>query len=104
MSILLDILSWIFFVAGGFLCITSSLGLLRFPDFYSRVHAAGLAATLGGPFILFGVMLQTGWTLDTVKLLLITVFLIATGPTGTHAMVKASLAQEKHEEEEASKS
>lgn len=102
MSLLVDIVTWVFFVTGGFLCITASLGLLRFPDFYARVHAAGLAPTLGGPLILFGVMLQTGWSLDTAKLLLITVFLIATGPTGTHAMVKAAQAQQKKEEESSS--
>lgn len=91
MSILVEILSWFCFLAGSFLCLSGSVGLLRFPDFFSRVHASSVTETLAAPLLLAGVMLQTGWSLDTLKLIMVGGFVLATNPTSTHAMVKAAL-------------
>ena len=70
MDHLIGLLSWLCFLFGGFLCITGGLGLLRFPDFFSRVHAAGVTETLAAPLLLLGLMLQMGWSLATVKVLM----------------------------------
>jgi multicomponent Na+:H+ antiporter subunit G len=89
-----EILKWVsdlFLLAGGFLCITGGVGLLRFPDFFTRVHAAGVTETLATPLLLVGLMLQMDWSLDTVKVLMILIFVLATNPTATHAMAKAAL-------------
>lgn len=91
MSLFIEILSWICLVSGGFLCISGGVGLLRLPDFFARVHAASVTETLGAPLVLSGVMLQTGWSLDTIKVLMVALFVLATAPTATHAMVKAAL-------------
>ncbi|MEJ2321562.1 MAG: monovalent cation/H(+) antiporter subunit G [Gammaproteobacteria bacterium] len=91
MSLLIDWLSAIFLLAGGFLCITGGVGLLRMPDFYTRVHAAGVTETLAAPLLLFGLLLQMEWSLDMVKVLMILIFVLATNPTATHAMAKATL-------------
>lgn len=91
MSLVIDVLSWICLLSGGFLCISGGVGLLRLPDFFSRVHASSVTETLGTPLLLGGVMLQTGWSLDTIKLLMVGLFVLATNPTATHAMVKAAL-------------
>jgi len=88
---MIDVLSWFCFLAGGFLCITGGVGLLRFPDFFTRVHAAGVAETLAAPLALGGLILQTDWSLDTAKILLIMAFVLATNPTATHAMARAAL-------------
>jgi multisubunit Na+/H+ antiporter MnhG subunit len=56
MDILLDIVSWIFLVSGSFFCLTGAVGLLRFPEFFSRIHAASLTDTLGASLILIGLM------------------------------------------------
>ena len=68
----------------------SGLGIVRLPDFYSRLHAAGIGDTLAVWLILGGLMLKSGLTLVTVKLLFIVFFLIFTSPTSTHALVKAA--------------
>jgi multicomponent Na+:H+ antiporter subunit G len=88
---MIELLSWFCFLTGGFLCVTGGVGLLRFPDFYTRVHAAGVTETLAAPLLLGGLILQLGWTLDTVKVLLIIAFVLATNPTASHAMAKAAL-------------
>lgn len=91
MSLLLDGLSILCLLAGSLLCITGGVGLLRLPDFFSRVHAAGVTETLAAPLLLTGMMLQMDWSLDLLKVLLIMVFVLATSPAASHAMAKAAL-------------
>lgn len=91
MSLLLELLSGACLLAGGLLCITGGVGMLRMPDFFARVHAAGVTETLATPLLLFGLALQMEWSLDLLKVLMILVFVLATNPTATHAMAKAAL-------------
>jgi len=91
MDIFLDIISWVFLVTGSFFCLTGAVGLLRFPEFFSRVHAASLTDTLGASLILIGLMIQAGWGIVLAKLILILVFSLLAGTTASHAMAKAAL-------------
>lgn len=92
MTMFIDIASWIFLVAGAALSIAGGIGLLRFPDVYTRAHAAGVIDTGGAGFLLIGLMLQAGLTLITVKLILIFLLIFFTSPTATHALLKGALA------------
>ena len=91
MTLAVDLLSGLFLLIGSFLCITGGLGLLRLPDFFSRVHASGLTETLATPMLLVGLMLQMDWSLDLLKVVFVLVLILATNPTATHAMAKAAL-------------
>lgn len=91
MSILIDILSWICLLLGGAFSIIGGVGVLRLPDFFTRLHAAGITETLGIGLILLGLCLQAGWSLVMVKLILIFVFLIFASPTSAHALARAAL-------------
>ncbi|HOW61977.1 MAG TPA: monovalent cation/H(+) antiporter subunit G [Candidatus Contendobacter sp.] len=91
MAVLIDLLSWLILLGGVAFALIGSVGLLRMPDFYTRLHAAGITDTLGAGLILLGLMLQAGWTLISVKLLLILIFLWFTGPIATHALSRAAL-------------
>jgi multicomponent Na+:H+ antiporter subunit G len=91
MGILLDILSWVLLLAGGFFVVVGSLGLVRMPDFFTRVHAASITDTLGAGLIIAGLLLQSPHWLGSVKLVLIMLFLVFTGPAATHALAKAAL-------------
>lgn len=91
MEFALDIISWIFLVSGSFFCLTGGIGLLRFPDFFSRIHAASLTDTLGASLILIGLIFQSGATIVLPKLLLILFFSLLAGTTASHAMAKAAL-------------
>jgi multicomponent Na+:H+ antiporter subunit G len=91
MSLILDIASILCFVIGTVALITGSLGLLRLPDVYSRIHAAGIIDTAGVGFIVLGMMLQAGLSLTSAKLALIVFFLFFTSPISGHAI--ATMAQ-----------
>ncbi|MEK9533049.1 MAG: monovalent cation/H(+) antiporter subunit G [Alphaproteobacteria bacterium] len=86
MSLILDIASILCFVIGTVALITGSLGLLRLPDVYSRIHAAGIIDTAGVGFIVLGMMLQAGLSLTSAKLALIVFFLFFTSPIAGHAI------------------
>lgn len=90
--IVFDIISWACLIAGGFLCITGGVGLFRFPDFFTRMHAASITDTLGGGLIMIGLLVQVGdeWIV-AVKLLLIILFIFLTSPTSSHALAKAAI-------------
>lgn len=91
MDILFDILSWIFLLLGSFFCLTGAIGLIRFPDFFSRAHATGITDTLGVILILLGLIFQAGWGLVLPKLILILFFSLLASTTACHAMSKAAL-------------
>ena len=88
---LIDIVSWIFLLTGGAFGVIGGLGLLRLPDFFSRLHAAGVAETLCPLLIVLGLVLQSGLSLLTLKLVLILLFLLFTAPTATHAVARAAV-------------
>jgi len=87
---ILDILSWVCLVAGGLFGLIGGLGLLRLPDFYARMHGAGITDTCGAWLVLLGLMLQAGLGLVTVKLVMIGLLLALTSPTATHALAKSA--------------
>ncbi len=93
MTAWIDALSWACLVGGGFFCIVGAVGMLRMPDFYTRMHAASVIETLGAGLILFGLMLQAGFTLVAVKLLFVGVLIFFASPTATHALARAAMVR-----------
>ena len=86
----LDVMSGVLLLAGSLFALTGGVGLLRFPDFYTRTHAAGLMDSAGAVLILLGLLLRTSDLGVGVRLLLIAAFLLITGPTATHALAHAA--------------
>ncbi len=93
MSGLVDLASWILLVSGGGFCLVGGVGVLRMPDFYTRVHAASVSDSVGAALVLLGLALQAGWTLVAVKLLIIGLLIFFPSPAATHALVKAALGR-----------
>lgn len=91
MSLALDIASWILFALGGAFIFIGGLGALRLPNFYTRMHAASLTDSMGTILIMLAIMLQAGWSLATIKLMMILGFLMLTGPTASYALANAAL-------------
>ena len=89
-----NLLSWFLLLTGGVFGVIGGLGLIRFPDFYSRLHGAGVTDTLCAICIVFGLALQSGISLLTLKLLLILLFLLFTSPTASHALARAAMVDE----------
>ncbi len=90
MVVALDWASSMCLLGGAFFCVVGGIGLIRMPDFYTRMHAASVTETLGVGLILLGLMLQAGWTLISVKLLLIGVLVFFVSPTAGHALARAA--------------
>jgi multicomponent Na+:H+ antiporter subunit G len=90
MSEWLDTGTWICLLGGSFFGISGAVGLHRFPDFYTRMHATGVTDTLCASLILAGLMLQADSGLVLAKLFLTLFLLLLTAPTATHALAKAA--------------
>ncbi|TGY94912.1 monovalent cation/H(+) antiporter subunit G [Marinicauda pacifica] len=86
----LDIVSIAALVSGMVFVLAGSIGVLRLPDFYTRMHAAGVTDTLGAELIMIGLILQAGWSALSLKLALIGVFIFLTSPTASHAVANAA--------------
>lgn len=76
--------------AGLFFVLAGTIGVIRLPDFYTRLHAAGMTDTLGAELILLALIFQSGFSQLTLKLLLVAFFLLITSPTATHAVAHAA--------------
>jgi multicomponent Na+:H+ antiporter subunit G len=87
----LDILSWILLILGSACVLIGGIGGLRLPNFYTRIHAASLTDTMATILIFMGIILQSGFTLASLKLFGIMMFLMLTGPTATYALANAAL-------------
>ena len=84
------IISIILIVVGVFFIMVGSIGILRLPDFYARTHAASKSDTLGIMFVIGGLILFEGATINSIKLLFIILFIFLANPIGTHALSRAA--------------
>ena len=90
-DLIVDALSWLALLAGSVFLLIGALGIIRLPDMFSRMHGAGVIDTLGAGLILLGLMLQAGWGIVGLKLLLVVLFVFFTSPTTSHALARAAL-------------
>lgn len=91
MAVLADIVTFLCLAGGIVSMLIGSYGLLKLPDMFARMHAAGMVDTLGLGLIVIGLMVQGGFSLISFKLFLIIVFVLYTGPAVTHALAQAAL-------------
>ena len=90
METLMPILASIFIGLGVISILIGALGLIRLPDVYARIHAVGIIDTAGVAFFILGMITLSGWTLVTVKLILIGIFLFFTSPISGHAIARVA--------------
>jgi multicomponent Na+:H+ antiporter subunit G len=91
-TVIADTLSWALIILGSVSMLIGGIGILRFPDVYTRMHAASITDTLGAGALLLGLTIQAGFTLVAVKLLLMLVFLFFTSPTSSFSLAHAALS------------
>ncbi|MDH5589736.1 MAG: monovalent cation/H(+) antiporter subunit G [Gemmatimonadota bacterium] len=92
MDMVFDAVSWVLISGGVFFMVVGAIGLVRMPDVYTRLHAAGMTDTMGAGLILMGLCFQGGGFPVVVRLVLIWLFLLFTSPIGTHALARAALS------------
>lgn len=69
----------------------AAVGVIRFPDFFTRLHASGVGETFGALMMTVGIMVYTGWTLLSVKVFIIFFLLLLTNPLGTNLIMITSV-------------
>lgn len=80
--------------AGGvFFAAVAAIGLIRFPDLYTRAHSTSKSETLGGVLTLAAVAISFGVDLSTLKIVLLLLFMFVTNPTAAHAITRAAMEQ-----------
>ena len=89
------ILGWVLLLSGSAFCLIGAVGLLRLPEFFSRVHASSIIDSLGAILMLSGLITQAQELSTIIKLLLILFFLMLTGPTAVHALARTAILAEK---------
>ena len=88
---IMDVVSAILLWVGSVFALIGSIGIVRMPDVFTRLHAAGITDTLGAAGVLLGLALKAGFSLLLVKLLLMLAFLLLLNPTACHALARAAL-------------
>jgi multicomponent Na+:H+ antiporter subunit G len=92
MPIVLDIVSWVLLTLGGVIGVLAGIGVLRFPDIFTRMHASSMLESLGAFCVLLGLALQAGPSVIAAKLVVLYVFLLLTAATAGHALAKSTFA------------
>lgn len=85
------VLANVLLVLGLLFILAGVLGVLRLPDFYTRLHAMGKCDTLGVTLVLLALAIYAGASLVTVKVLLLSVFIALANPVATHALGRAAI-------------
>lgn len=93
----MSIIALILIFAGLLFFVVGTIGILRFPDFFTRAHAAGKCDSLAAILVFFGIAFYnlTDFSLASVlvsiKILFIAAFVFLANPTATHALTEAAL-------------
>ena len=87
----IDIISWGLLMGGSIFCIIGTVGLIRMPDPYTRLHASSVVDTLGAGLILAGLIVQAGFTLISAKLAIIGILIFFISPVAGHAVARAMM-------------
>ena len=91
MSLVVEIASWISILLGSAFTLVGALGLVRMPDIFTRMHAASVTDTAGAGLLILGMILQAGFSLTALKLVILLALFVFTGPVVTHALAQTCL-------------
>jgi multicomponent Na+:H+ antiporter subunit G len=86
----LDVVAGVLVLGGLFFMAVGGFGLVRFPDFYTRLHPAGKTDTFGATLLLLGMVVHQGFSLLSLKLLLVEGFILLANPAATHVLGRAA--------------
>lgn len=87
----MNLLASLFLIAGALLLVSGTIGFLRLPDFFTRMHAISKNDTLGALLSVIGLALLVDDLLVALKLVLIALFMFIANPTATHALARAAI-------------
>mgnify|MGYP003532791211 FL=1 len=85
-----EIIAALFILGGSIFFVGSAIGMLRLPDFYSRIHASGNSETLGCMLSFIGLIIYEGLTITSLKMALVFTIVFLANPIGSHILGKAA--------------
>ena len=91
--IVFEIISWAFLILGAFFSVVGGIGIVRMPEFFSRLHGGGVTDTLGAGLVIIGLCFQINSGFILAKLLMILFFLMVSSPSSCHALARSALSQ-----------
>ena len=86
----MSVVALLLLAAGTLILLTGAVGVIRLPDFYTRLHVLGKNDTLGMALVALGIAALEGFVLESGKILLILLFVALANPTATHALGRAA--------------
>ena len=85
-----EIIAALFVLSGSVFFVGSAIGMLRLPDFYTRIHASGNSETLGCMLSFIGLMIYEGPTITALKMAIVFTIVFLANPIGSHILGKAA--------------
>ena len=92
-------ISALLLLAGLFFMVVSVRGVIKFPDFFSRLHAIGLGQSLGMGFCCLGLFIYQGVNITGLKILMVRFVSMIAGPIGTHIVDRVAFREGLKKEE-----
>ncbi len=89
----------IFLISGLLFFAVGTLGILKFPDVYTRAHSSAKCDTMGAFLTLFSFCIYNGFNPVTLKIILIIIFIFITTPTATHIIARGNYEREGDSED-----
>jgi len=89
----------IFISLGIFFIVVSNIGVIRFPDFYTRLHAAGITDSSGATFLLVGFALQNEFSVNTIKILLLILIIWVANSTNSYVLAHTYYKSKKENDQ-----
>ncbi|WP_210238499.1 monovalent cation/H(+) antiporter subunit G [Aquibacillus sediminis] len=86
LPILRQIVVYVFFLTGSYFLLSTAVGMIRFPDLYTRLHASAKCLMAGGISILMGCIVLEGIGFVSLKLIILLLFLLITNPIANHVI------------------
>lgn len=83
-------IEYILLLAGCIIMILGALGVIRFPDVYTRLHASTKCDTGGAISILLAVVIAAGFNLTSIKILSVLFLIFLLNPVASHALARAA--------------
>ncbi len=84
------ILSYLLMGGGGVFAVVTVIGLLRFPDAFTRIHAGAVVLTISAVLVSLGIAVYVWELFISIKIVLIALFFLISNPMATHAIARAS--------------
>jgi multicomponent Na+:H+ antiporter subunit G len=97
MTLLADVVSIVAIVAGAIFFLAGTLGLLRFPDTFTRLHALTKADNLGLGLVVFGLLPQVEGVVTGLKLVVVWLLVMLAGACASQMVARTARRAERHD-------